>query len=141
MKEVAVDPTRYVFIFITVITVGIALVSSLQMYLYEHFMRLGGVEKSITHGGSMVGFGIGALMAASLARKLDKKGAVLFAGSLSVTCNFILAALFLPAVLVPGQSGSLLSWTIPYAFIIFAILHGTYWLSNGIVSHGHIHDG
>ena len=134
MKEIAADSyPRFVFIFITVITVGIALVSSLQMYLYEHFMRLGGVEKSITHGGSMVGFGIGALMAAFVARKLDKKGAVLFAGSLSVTCNFILAALFLPAILIPGQSVVLLSWPIPYAFIIFAILHGTYWLGNGIM--------
>jgi GPH family glycoside/pentoside/hexuronide:cation symporter len=103
------------------------------MYLYEHFARFGGVEKSIAHGGSMVGFGIGSLLAAFLARKMDKKGAVIFAGSLSVTCNFILAALFLPAILVPGQSVTFLTWTVPYAFIIFSMLHGSYWLGNGIL--------
>jgi GPH family glycoside/pentoside/hexuronide:cation symporter len=134
MKEIVSDfYPRYVFAFILVITVGVALVSSLQMYLYEHFMRFGGIEKTVAHGGTMVGFGIGSLVASSLTRKLDKRGAVFFAGSLSVACNFILAALFLPAVLVPGQAAPFLSLTIPYAFIIFTLFHGIYWLGNGIM--------
>jgi Na+/melibiose symporter-like transporter len=134
MREIVADRyPRYVFAFIALVTVGIALVSSLQMYLYEHFMRFGGVEKSVAHGGTMVGFGIGSLLASFLARKLEKKGAVVFAGSLSVGCNLILAALFLPAIVVPGGSIDVLSWTIPYAFVLFALFHGLYWLGNGIM--------
>jgi GPH family glycoside/pentoside/hexuronide:cation symporter len=134
MKEILADVyPRYVFLFITVVTVGIALVSSLQMYLYEHFMRFGGIEKSVAHGGTMVGFGTGALVASLLTKRLDKKGTVAFAGLLSVACNLTLAVLFLPAILVPGQSAAVLSWTIPYAFITFAVFHGLYWLGNGIM--------
>jgi GPH family glycoside/pentoside/hexuronide:cation symporter len=134
MREIVADSyPRYVFFFIVVVTVGVALVSSLQMYLYEHFMRFSGVEKSIAHGGTMVGFGTGSLAASFLTRKLDKKGAVFFGGSVSVACNFILAALFLPGVLTPGQSAKFLSWNIPYAFILFSVFHGLYWLGNGIM--------
>jgi len=134
MKEIISDfYPRYVFIFIVIVTVGIALVSSLQMYLYEHFMRFSGIEKSVAHGGSMVGFGAGSLVAAFLTRKLEKKGAVFFGGLLSVGCNFVLGALFLTGAVAPGQSATLLSWTIPYAFILFALFHGLYWLGNGII--------
>ncbi|MDH3253133.1 MAG: MFS transporter, partial [Ignavibacteria bacterium] len=56
---------RYVFIFILTVTVGVALVSSLQMYLYEHFMKFSGVEKSVAHGGTMIGFAVGALVGES----------------------------------------------------------------------------
>jgi GPH family glycoside/pentoside/hexuronide:cation symporter len=134
MKEIASDfYPRFVFAFIVIVTVGIALVSSLQMYLYEHFMRFGGLEKSIAHGGSMVGFGLGSLSSSLLARKLDKKGAVYFGGLLSAGCNFLLAALFLPGVLAPGQSTTFLSWNLPYAFIVFAFFHGCYWMGNGIM--------
>jgi glycoside/pentoside/hexuronide:cation symporter, GPH family len=134
MKEIATDVyPRFVFLFIVVVTIGIAMVSSLQMYLYEHFMRFGGIEKSIAHGGTMVGFLIGSLFAAFLARKLDKKGAVAFGAGLSVGSNLVLAALFLPGVLMPGQTIALFSLTIPYSFIIFTLFHGCYWLGNGIV--------
>ena len=134
MGEIVADPyPRYVFAFIVVVTIGIALVSSLQMYLYEHFMRFGGVEKTIAHGGSMVGFGIGSLIASYLTRRFDKKGGVYFGGFLSIGCNFLLAALFLTGVLVPGQSTTLFSLTIPYAFILFALFHALYWLGNGVI--------
>jgi GPH family glycoside/pentoside/hexuronide:cation symporter len=134
MKEIVSDSyPRYVFVFITVVMVGIALVSSFQMYLYEHFMRFNGIEKSLAHGGSMVGCGAGALVASFLTRKLDKKGAIIFGGLLSVGCNFLLAVLFLSGVLIPGQSAILFSWTIPYPFIVFAVFASLYWLGNGIL--------
>jgi GPH family glycoside/pentoside/hexuronide:cation symporter len=103
------------------------------MYLYEHFMRFGGVEKSVAHGGTMIGFGAGALVASMLTKKLEKKGTVVFAGLLSVMSNLTLAALFLPAVLGPGQSTTVLWWTIPSSFMIFALFHGLYWMGNGIM--------
>lgn len=134
MKEILSDfYPRFVFLFIVVVTVGVALVSSLQMYLYEHFMRFGGVEKSIAHGGTMVGFLIGSLSGGWLTKKLEKKGAVYFGGVTSVLCNFILGGLFLTGILVPGQSMTVATVTIPYSFIIFALFHGMYWLGNGIM--------
>jgi glycoside/pentoside/hexuronide:cation symporter, GPH family len=134
MREIVADRyARYVFAFIVVATIGIALVSSLQMYLYEHFMRLGGIEKSITHGGSMVGFGIGALAASSLARRFDKKGGVIFGALLSIGSNLILAILFLPGLLVPGQGVTVFSIDIPIAYIVFSFFHAMYWTGNGIL--------
>ena len=134
MREIVLDThSRSAFVFVTLVTIGIALVSSLQMYLYEHFMRFGGVEKSVVHSGSMVGFGAGALMASALARKLDKKGAVIFAGLLTVGCNALLAVLFLPGFLVPGQTVAVSSLAVPVSFMTFALLHGLYWLGNGVI--------
>jgi glycoside/pentoside/hexuronide:cation symporter, GPH family len=134
MKGIVTDVyPRFVFGFIVIVSVGVALVSSLQMYLYEHFMRFGGVEKSIAHGGTMVGFAIGSLSGGFLARKLEKKGAIYFGGITSIASNFILAGLFLPGILSPGQSAVVMSWSIPYAFIIFVTFQGLYWLGNGII--------
>jgi GPH family glycoside/pentoside/hexuronide:cation symporter len=124
---------RYVFVFIVTVTVGVALVSSLQMYLYEHFMKFSGFEKSVAHGGTMIGFGAGSLAGGFLAKKLEKKGAIYFGGIVSIAANFILAGLFLPGVLGPGQTVTVLSRTIPYAYIIFVIFHGLYWLGNGVI--------
>jgi len=45
----------------------------------------------------------------------------------------VLAALFLPGILVPGQSLTIGSVVIPYAFIIFTLFHASYWLGNGIM--------
>ena len=74
MREITLDPyPRYVFVFIVVVTVGIAVVSSLQMYLYEHFMRFGGVEKSVVHSGSMIGFGIGSLRRCLIGAKVREE--------------------------------------------------------------------
>jgi GPH family glycoside/pentoside/hexuronide:cation symporter len=134
MKGIASDfYPRFVFLFAVVVTVGVALVSSLQMYLYEHFMRFGGVEKSVAHGGTMVGFAMGALAGGFLARKMEKKGAVYFGVMVSIASNFILAGLFLPGLLAPGQSVTVMSWTIPYAYVIFVIFHGLYWFGNGVM--------
>jgi GPH family glycoside/pentoside/hexuronide:cation symporter len=124
---------RYVFVFIVTVTVGVALVSSLQMYLYEHFMRFGGVEKSLAHGGTMIGFAVGALLGATLTKKLEKKGTVYFGGITSVGSNFILAGLFLSGILAPGQSATVFSWSIPYAFLVFVLFHSLYWLGNGVI--------
>ena len=109
------------------------LVSTLQMYLYEHFMRFWGIEKSLAHGWTMICAGMGALVASFLTKKPDKKGIVYFGGISSIGYNFILAGLFLPGALSPAQSSTFLSWTIPYAFILFVILHDIYWMGNGMI--------
>ena len=134
IKEILVDfYPRYVFVFTVTVTIGVALVSSLQMYLYEHFMRFGGIEKTVAHGGTMIGFALGALLGGSLTRRFEKKGTVYVGGIASIGSNFILAALFLTGVLLPGQSGTVFGWTIPLAFLVFVVFHSLYWLGNGII--------
>lgn len=134
MRETVTDfYPRYVFIFAVIVTVGIALEASLQMYLYEHFMKFGGYEKTLVHGGSMVGFGLGALVSGPLVRRCDKKGAVVLAGLLSLGSNFVLAALFLTGAVQPGQTFNVLGVTVPHAFLLFGLFHACYWLGNGAI--------
>jgi GPH family glycoside/pentoside/hexuronide:cation symporter len=134
MKEIILDKyPRWVFAFIFVVILGIALVSSLQMYLYEHFMKFSGNEKSIAHGSTMLGMGLGALFASVFVRHFDKKGAVFIAVLWSVFCNVALAVLFLPGIFKPGQTFNIVGFDLPIPFIVFVFFHGSYWLGNGIM--------
>lgn len=134
MKEIIIDKySRWVFGYVFVVMLGIVLVSSFQMYFYEHFMKLSGTAKSICHGGTMVGMGIGALLASPLVRRFDKKKAVYVAVVWSFFCNVLLAALFLPGILKPGQVLSLGEYGFPITFVVFTFFHALYWLGNGIM--------
>ncbi len=134
IKEIIMDKyPRWVFAYIFIVLLGIALLSSLQMYLYEHFFRLSGIEKTFAHGGTMVGMALGALCASKFTKRFDKKGAVYIGGVWSVFCNVLLAVLFLPGYLKPGQETQILGTDVPIAFIIFVIFHGLYWMGNGIM--------
>jgi GPH family glycoside/pentoside/hexuronide:cation symporter len=130
MYEIVTDIyPRWVFLFMFVVILGIALVSALQMYLYEHFMVLTGFQKTVTHGGSMLGMGLGALLSSFFVRKLDKKGAVCFAVLWGTFCNLLLAAVFLTGLLKPQQTIG----AFPVSFVIFAFFHANFWLSNGVM--------
>lgn len=134
MKEIILDKyPRWVFAYIFIVLLGIALLSSLQMYLYEHFMKLSGIEKTLSHGGTMLGMALGALFASKFTKHFDKKGAVYIGGLWSVFCNVVLAVLFLPGYLVPGQATEIMGINVPIAFIVFVIFHGLYWVGNGIM--------
>ncbi len=134
MKEIILDKyPRWVFAYVFVVILGIAIGGSLQMYLYEHFMKLDGTAKSICHGGTMVGMGLGALLASSFVRKYDKKGAVCIGVVWSIMCNVILAALFLPGILKPEQILPVMGFDLPIAYIVFVFFHGAYWFGNGIM--------
>ncbi len=124
---------RWVFAFIFIVLLGISLVSNLQMYLYEHFLRFGGTQKSIAHGGTMVGMGLGALFSPYLVKYFEKKGAVYLGGLWSVFCCLILAVLLLPGWLVPGQKLMIADIQIPITFIVFVFFHCSYWFGNGIM--------
>lgn len=125
MKHIVFDPNpRWVFVFIFFVCVGMVLVSSLQMYVYVYFMKFEPYQKSIAHGSTMIGMATGAAISAWLAKRLDKKGAVLTGGILSIVCNGMLAALFLTGVVPPGTTTAL--W-------LFVAFHATYWLGNGIM--------
>lgn len=134
MKDILTDLyARHVFAFTVVVMIGITLVASLQMYLYEHFMRFDGLHKTIVHGGSMVCFGLGSLLSGLLTRWLDKKGAVYFAALLNVTGSLSLAAVLLTGAVVPQQSLAIAGFSLPWATIVFVSLHGCYWVGNGIM--------
>lgn len=125
MKHTVLDPNpRWVFVFIFLVCVGMVLVSSLQMYVYVYFMKFEPYEKSIAHGSTMIGMAIGAAISAWLAKRLDKRGAVLLGGIISIACNVALAILFLTGLVSVGSKTAL---------GLFVLFHATYWLGNGIV--------
>jgi GPH family glycoside/pentoside/hexuronide:cation symporter len=125
MKQIVLDPNpRWVFVFIFFVCVGMVLVSSLQMYVYVYFMKFQPYQESIAHGSTMAGMALGAAMSAWLAGRLDKKGAVLLGGIISIICNGMLALLFLTKMVPLGTQRAL--W-------LFVAFHASYWLGNGIM--------
>jgi GPH family glycoside/pentoside/hexuronide:cation symporter len=125
MKHTVLDPNpRWVFVFIFLVCVGMVLVSSLQMYVYVYFMKFEPYQKSIAHGSTMVGMAIGAAISPWLARRLDKRGAVLAGGMGTIVCNGALAALFLTGAVPVGTQTAL---------ALFVAFHASYWLGNGIM--------
>lgn len=132
MKEIVTDfYPRYVFAFTVVVMVGNTLVCSLQMYLFEHFMRFGGFEKTIAHGGSMVCFGLGSLLSGPLTRRFEKKGTVYIAVVIAICGSFSLAAVLLTKTVVPGQIMALGGTNLPLDLIVFVLLYGIYWVGIG----------
>ena len=134
MKEIILDKyPRWVFAYTLVVIIGIAFAGSFQGYLYEHFMKFSSIAKSIAHGSAMVLTAVGGLAASVLVRHFDKKGAVYVGVVASVIGNVVLAILFLPGLLKSGQVVSFMGTNIPVAFIIFTLLHGCYWMGNGVL--------
>jgi len=86
--------SRIVFLFTTIVFVGIVLVSSLQIYVYVFFMEFSAGHKSFVHGATMVGFGIGSAIVPMLVKKWDKKPVVFVSVIWGVICNLALILLF-----------------------------------------------
>jgi GPH family glycoside/pentoside/hexuronide:cation symporter len=134
MKQIILDPyPRWVFVFTTIVGIGMALVACLQMFVYDDFMRFSGVEKSFAHGGSMIGFAVGAAVGVGLARRFDKKGAVLLGCLLSVFCNLALGLIFLPGWVSPHAVWHTGGLHLPISLILFVIFHAGYWMGSGIL--------
>jgi GPH family glycoside/pentoside/hexuronide:cation symporter len=134
MKTILADPNpRWVFAFIFIVCVGMVIVSSLQMFVYDDFMGFPAWQKSIAHGSTMIGMALGALVSMGLTRRFDKKGAVLLGGAISITGNLMLAALFLTGIIKPDSTLTLGGVTFPLALILFVIFHASYWFGNGIM--------
>jgi len=134
MFEIVTDIRAvYVFLFAIVVILGVGLVAGLQMYVYEHFMLLSGKLKTITHGGTMIGFGCGSAFCARFAARFDKKGAVYVGGSITLISGAILTALFVSGIVVPGQTVSIAGFEFPVAMALFALFGATYWFGNGVM--------
>ena len=134
MFEIVTDPKAIcVFAFAIVVILGIALVAGLQMYVYEHFMHLDGIQKSITHGATMIGMMTGAAFCSRFAARFDKKGAVYVGGAITLLSGAVLTALFVPEFIKPGQVLSIGAFDFPIAMALFAFFGATYWFGNGVM--------
>jgi glycoside/pentoside/hexuronide:cation symporter, GPH family len=134
MKQILRDPNpRWVFAFIFIVCAGMVLVSSLQIFVYDDFMRFSPRAKSIAHGSTMVGMALGAFLSVSFARRFDKRGAVLLGGTISVAANLLLGALFLTGLVSGSSTWTIGGRTVPLDFVVFVPLHAAYWLGNGIM--------
>jgi GPH family glycoside/pentoside/hexuronide:cation symporter len=129
-KDIVLDRyPRWVFLFVFFVLLGIVLVSMMQMYVFEDFMRFTGGQKSFAHGATMVGMGLGSLFGAVLVRRFDKKIAICIGVVWSVVCDGILAMCFLTGWMAPDQAVG----GFPLAFVVFSFFHGAYWFGNGIM--------
>jgi GPH family glycoside/pentoside/hexuronide:cation symporter len=129
-KQIVLDKyAQCVFLFVFVLLLGIVLVSSFQMYVFEDFMRFRGWEKTLAHGATMLGMGIGYLFGSTLVRRFDKKKAICIGLCWSVLCEVVLALFFLTGFVKPGQTIG----GFPAALALYSFLHGAYWFGNGVV--------
>jgi len=141
MKDIILSKyPRTVFVFTGVIIIGIVIVSSLQMYVYVHFMKLSSVQTTFAHGLSMVGMALGALLSPLIAAKFDKKPAVCVGVMVSVFSNIMLAVIFLTGWMsvsfvykVPDGIFLLSGLEVPISVIVFVFFQAFYWFGNGIM--------
>ncbi len=134
MRQIVLDPNpRWVFVFTFVVCVGMVLVSSLQMFIYDDFMRFTAGQKTVAHGSTMIGFAIGAALSVGLSRRLDKKGTVLFGGVISVVGNLMLGLLFLTGWVPKDAVWDVGGYHAPLALVLFVVFHAGYWLGNGML--------
>jgi Na+/melibiose symporter-like transporter len=134
MKTIFGDPnSRWVLAFIFVVSVGMVIVGSLQMFVYDDFMKFTAGQKSIAHGSTMVAMALGALVSMGLTGRFDKKGAVFIGGAISIAGNIMLAVLFLTGIVPPDATIVLGGATVPLALPLFVLFHSGYWFGNGIM--------
>lgn len=124
---------RWVFIFVFAICTGMVMVSSLQMYTYVDFMNFSADQKGIAQGGTMIAMALGALASMPLARLLDKKGAVVAGGIISILSNLLLATFFLTGWVPMHAFWNFAGAPVPLALILCVLGQGGYWFGNGIM--------
>ncbi len=124
---------RWVFIFVFVSCAGMVVVSSLQMYVYSDFMRFSALQKSLVHGGTMVGMALGAACSIPLSKWFDKKGAVIVGVVITIGCSLVLALLFSTGWVKPHADWDVGSLSFPLALASFGLFHDMYWFGNGIL--------
>jgi GPH family glycoside/pentoside/hexuronide:cation symporter len=125
LKDVLVDPyPRSVFLFIAVLFIGVVMLSSLQMFVYDDAMQFEEWEKTTVHGSTMIAAALGALVSAPLVKLLDKKKSILVLLGIGCIGNVVLLAVFTTGVIEPGM------WwlSIPIAMIVFLVLHDLFHL-------------
>jgi GPH family glycoside/pentoside/hexuronide:cation symporter len=115
---------RRVLGFIFLAGAAMVWVSSFQPYVYVYFMGFAPWQKTIAHGATMIGMAVGCVLSAWIAKRFDKKGAVILGGVVSLLCTGTLAGLFLTGAVPLGTVR---------AFACFVVFHAAFWLGNGIL--------
>ncbi|MEY3895918.1 MAG: Inner rane symporter YicJ [Verrucomicrobiota bacterium] len=134
LSRIVVDPNlRWVIVFIFATCFGTAWVSALQIFVYDDFMKIPAHEKTIAHGSTMVGMALGAFFSMGLAKRFDKKSAVILGGLISVMGNGMLGLLFLTGIVRPGGIVAISGHDLPLSLGIFVVLYASYWLGIGIM--------
>jgi Na+/melibiose symporter-like transporter len=134
LEVVADRHLRLIISFCCIGSVSAIFVATLQMYLYVYYMHLTALQKTLTHGGGMVLCGLGAIYAAPLARKLDKKYAVCIGAAIAAGANLLAGTLFLGGILQPTTVWLLGGFTVPIAVVVFAACNMFNWFGIGIFS-------
>jgi GPH family glycoside/pentoside/hexuronide:cation symporter len=129
------DPLpRMVYLMTIIAITSAAFVGSVQIYVYEFFMEFSSVQKTIVHSSTMVAFAIGSLAGVGLAKKIDKKGAILVGVSLGLIGNILLCILFvgeiIPRDLAPFE---FLGMKLSGSMFIFMFFHDLFWLGVGVM--------
>jgi glycoside/pentoside/hexuronide:cation symporter, GPH family len=115
---------RLVLFVVFLLVVGMVISSSVQGYLYVHFLELAGYERTLVHSSTMVASAAGALLAPTLVERFDKRGAMIIGSWCGVGGKIaLLIAFFGFGVARTGTS----------ATTLFVIFDGLYWLASGIV--------
>ncbi|MEN8193555.1 MAG: MFS transporter, partial [Bacteroidota bacterium] len=126
--------SRVIFLFMMVVMLGIILVASLQMYVYVYFMEFSSGQKSIVHGGTMVGAGIGAVIMPFLVNKWDKKPVTYYSVIVSVLCNVALFILFVTGLFPKDMVETIFGFEVPVSMILFLFFNSLYWMGSGILN-------
>jgi glycoside/pentoside/hexuronide:cation symporter, GPH family len=119
-----------VFLFFCVVNCSFVFVASIQMYVYVSFMDLSPFEASATHSSTMIGFAIGSLISAPIARRFDKKPAVYIGAAINVLANVMLGVIFLTGWLTPQMMPF---WKTSVASMVFWFFHAAYWCGTGFL--------
>lgn len=133
LKQLLLDHNLLWVVVFTVVTgIGTVWVSSLQVFVYDDFMRFSADEKTFAHSSTMVGWALGAFFSVGLAKRFDKRAAVILGGLVSFAANGTLALLFLTGLVPPGTIWHVNGTSIPLATLLFVAFHASYWLGIGI---------
>jgi len=121
---VANRDVQRVLVLIFLLVVGMVVASSIQGYLYVHFLSITGPQKTLVHGSTMLASGLGAAISPWAVRRFDKRGASIFGCWIGIAGAAGLGLCFL--VLGMPRTGAIGIGT-------FVLFQGLYWMASGVV--------
>lgn len=129
MRCVLAEPqARRWLAFLVMLTIGMAIMSGMQMLVYEHCLRLMPGQKTLAHGATMVMFGLGAVLSPFLGSRHGRENGVLVGGVTSVAaCVLLVSGVALGWLSVSGKTIGLT------VFCPFVALHSTFWFGCGMM--------
>lgn len=123
-----------VFLFFAIVSIGMFLVSQIQMFTYVDFMKFTAIHKTGVHGAGMIAFAIGSLLQSRLVRWSDKKPAAYWGIGVCVAGNVMLLILFIGGVLLPETYWTLWGFDLPVAVLFFGVFQAMWWGGCGMLA-------